>query len=64
MFGKVYGTEAPVNPPLTDSAPYATVSCRCIHLLRSPATNLKLVWINGHDKLGVRVTQESHKVPW
>jgi hypothetical protein len=26
--------------------------------------DLKLVWTKGHDKLGVGVTQESHKVPW
>jgi hypothetical protein len=32
--------------------------------VRRLAANLKLVQTKWHDKLGVGVTQESHKVPW
>jgi hypothetical protein len=34
---------------------------RCLHLHQCPAADLKLVWTKGHDKLGVGVTEESHK---
>jgi hypothetical protein len=51
------------------SAPWAAVSYRCLCLCWHPEANLKLVWTKGHDKLGVRETQESHKnyrasFPW
>jgi hypothetical protein len=29
-----------------------------------PAANSELVWIKGHDKRGVGITQESHKKLW
>jgi hypothetical protein len=40
------------------------VSCRHLCLHQHPVDDLKLVQTKGHDKLGVGVTEESHKVPW
>jgi hypothetical protein len=37
---------------------------RCPFLDWHPAANSKLVWTKGHDKLGVGVTEESHKKLW
>jgi hypothetical protein len=42
----------------------ATVFCGLLYLHWHPAADLKLVQTKGHDKLGVGVTEESHKVPW
>jgi hypothetical protein len=35
----------------------------CLCLCQHPEPDLKLLWTKGHDKLGVRVTKKSHKVP-
>jgi hypothetical protein len=47
----------------------ATVFCRHLCLCQCPGAGLKFLWTEGHDKLGVGVTQESHKIhgmsfPW
>jgi hypothetical protein len=42
----------------------AAIFCGHLCLCWPPAVNLKLVQTKGHDKLGVGITQESHKVSW